>query len=65
MAPDHASARVIARQEDIGWSLLCNTVIVFDDTGEILPNGTTVRPNRPAPPSRRVRAHSQPVAAAA
>jgi hypothetical protein len=48
-APDHASARVIARQEDLGWSLLCNKVIVFEDTGEILPGGAVVQPNRPAP----------------
>jgi len=29
-----------------GWSLLCNGVIVFDDTGEILPDGTMIAPHR-------------------
>jgi uncharacterized protein DUF5999 len=27
---------------------LCNGVIVFDDTGEILPDGRVVAPHRPA-----------------
>jgi hypothetical protein len=40
----------MVRQDDLGWSLLCNRVIVFDDTGEILPDGTVVAPDRPAPP---------------
>jgi hypothetical protein len=48
-APDHAFARVMVRQDDIGWSLLCNRVIVFDDTGEILPDGTVLAPDRAGP----------------
>ena len=60
-APDHAFARVIAHQVDLGWSLLCNGVIVFDDSGEILPNGSVVGPNRPLP---RRQGH-QPVAISA
>jgi len=31
-----------------GWSLLCNGVIVFDDMGEILPDGRVVPPHRRA-----------------
>jgi hypothetical protein len=31
---------------DQGWSLLCNGVILFEDTGEILPTGRTVEPRR-------------------
>ena len=31
-----------------GWSLLCNGVVLFEDTGEILPDGTSVAPHRPA-----------------
>jgi Family of unknown function (DUF5999) len=27
-----------------GWSLLCNGVIVFDDMGEILPDGRVIAP---------------------
>ncbi len=46
-APDHDAARVVAAHPEQGWSLLCNGVIVFDDTGEILPNRTCVAPHRP------------------
>ncbi len=35
------------RHPEQGWSLLCNGVVVFDDTGEILPDGRTVAPHRP------------------
>jgi hypothetical protein len=31
-----------------GWSLLCNGVVVFDDTGELLPDGAMIAPHRPA-----------------
>jgi hypothetical protein len=44
---DHAAARTIAAHPEQGWSLLCNGVIVFDDTGELLPGGRIVLP-RPA-----------------
>lgn len=62
MAPDHAAARVLVHQDDLGWSLLCNGVIVFDDTGEILPSGRTVAPLRYPAPSRTARS-TTPVAA--
>ena len=29
--------------------MLCNGVIVFDDGGEMLPDGRAVAPDRPAP----------------
>ncbi|KWX02225.1 hypothetical protein LI90_3268 [Carbonactinospora thermoautotrophica] len=29
-----------------GWSLLCNGVVLFEDTGELLPDGTAVPPSR-------------------
>jgi len=49
-ASDHGAARVIASYPHQGWSLLCNGVVVFDDTGELLPDGTPLPPNRgPAP----------------
>ena len=35
--PDHDAARTIAFHPEQGWSLLCSGVIVFDDTGELLP----------------------------
>ena len=44
--PAHESARTVASHPTQGWSLLCNGVVVFDDTGEILPDGTTVAPHR-------------------
>jgi hypothetical protein len=45
--PDHAAARVVAAHLEQGWSLLCNGVIVFADTGEILPSRVSVAPHRP------------------
>ncbi|ALO08207.1 hypothetical protein AQF52_2612 [Streptomyces venezuelae] len=30
-----------------GWSLLCNGVLLFEDTGELLPDGQIVAPHRP------------------
>ncbi len=46
-APDHDAAHVVASHPEQGWSLLCNGVVVFDDTGEILPSGTCLAPHRP------------------
>lgn len=43
----HDAARVIACHPGQGWSLLCNGVVLFEDTGEILPDGRTVAPHRP------------------
>jgi hypothetical protein len=45
--PDHDAARVVHGHPEQGWSLLCNGVVVFDDTGELLPDGSTVAPHRP------------------
>jgi hypothetical protein len=40
---------VVAAHPEQGWSLLCNGIILFEDTGEILPDGRTVKPcARPA-----------------
>ncbi|WP_284346958.1 DUF5999 family protein [Frankia sp. Cppng1_Ct_nod] len=47
--PDRDAARVTIRHCDQGWSLLCNGVILFDDTGEILPTGGIVEPRRVLP----------------
>ena len=43
----HDAARTVARHPEQGWSLLCNGVVVFDDTGELLPDGRTIAPHRP------------------
>jgi uncharacterized protein DUF5999 len=47
-ASDHDAARVVASHPEQGWSLLCNGVLLFDDTGELLPDGHSVAPHRPA-----------------
>lgn len=47
LASDHMAARVMAGQPRQGWSLLCNGVILFDDGGELLPDGRAVSPDRP------------------
>ena len=52
-ASDHDAARVVARHPEQGWVLLCNGVVVFDDTGELLPDRRTVAPHRPACPGLR------------
>jgi Family of unknown function (DUF5999) len=46
-APDREAARVVASHPEQGWSLLCNGVVLFDDTGELLPDGRVIAPHRP------------------
>ncbi|GAA4620721.1 DUF5999 family protein [Actinoallomurus vinaceus] len=41
-APDHDAARLVSYHPEQGWGLLCNGVIVFEDTGELLPDGRSV-----------------------
>jgi hypothetical protein len=36
---DRDAAHVISAHPEQGWSLLCNGVVVFEDFGELLPNG--------------------------
>jgi len=48
-AMDHDAARIVACHPEQGWSLLCNGVVVFDDTGEILPDGRIEGPHRSVP----------------
>ena len=45
--PAHEAAHTVASHFDQGWSLLCNGVVLFEDTGEILPDGRVVGPHRP------------------
>ena len=45
-APDHLAAWIVADQPGQGWSLLCNGVILFDDAGELLPDGRAAAPER-------------------
>jgi hypothetical protein len=46
---DREAARTVAGHPEQGWSLLCNGVVLFDDTGELLPDGRVVLPHRPDP----------------
>ncbi|MFJ2736126.1 DUF5999 family protein [Streptomyces sp. NPDC087317] len=46
-SPDHAAAHAVAGHPEQGWSLLCNGVLVFEDTGELLPDGQVFAPHRP------------------
>jgi hypothetical protein len=49
-AQDHDAARIVASFPEQGWSLLCNGVIVFEDNGELMPDGRSVGAQRgPAP----------------
>jgi Family of unknown function (DUF5999) len=45
-APDREAAHSLASFPAQGWTLLCNGVIAFDDTGEVLPDGTMIEPHR-------------------
>jgi hypothetical protein len=45
-APDWAAAHVVASHPEQGWSLLCNGVVLFEDTGALLPSGESVSPGR-------------------
>ncbi len=42
------AARIRHAHPEQGWSLLCNGVVLFDDTGELLPDGRVVVPHSPA-----------------
>jgi hypothetical protein len=35
-------AAVVSSRPEQGWSLLCNGVVLFDDDGELLPDGRAV-----------------------
>lgn len=45
-APDCEAAHVVTSHPEQGWSLLCNGVVLFEDTGAILPNGMIVPPHQ-------------------
>lgn len=46
-ALDHEAAHTLVAHPEQGWSLLCNGVVLFEDTGELLPDGRVVAPHRP------------------
>lgn len=43
---DREAARVVSGHPEQGWSLLCNGLIVFEDTGGLLPDCSVVAPHR-------------------
>ncbi|WNM30837.1 DUF5999 family protein [Streptomyces sp. Li-HN-5-11] len=45
-AADARAPHVVIARPEQGWSLLCDGAIVFDDTGELLPDGRVVAPHR-------------------
>jgi Family of unknown function (DUF5999) len=45
-AADHEAAVPVATHPEQGWSLLCNGVVLFEDTGELLPDGRIIGPRR-------------------
>ena len=51
-APDREAAHTIVSHPEQGWSLLCNGVVIFEDTGELLPGGAFIAPHRPHRPRR-------------
>ena len=48
-APDHDAARCVTSHPEQGWSLLCNGVVCFEDTGELLPDGRVIASRRQGP----------------
>ena len=46
-APDREAAHTVVSHPEQGWSLLCNGVVIFEDTGELLPDGACIEPHRP------------------
>jgi hypothetical protein len=62
--PDREAARTIISHPEQGWSLLCNGIVVFEDTGELLPDGEPIAPHRPtdliSQPARRAGRQESP-----
>jgi hypothetical protein len=46
--PDREAARTVASHPEQGWTLLCNGLFLFEDTGDIRPDGRIDDPRRPA-----------------
>ncbi|WP_439794476.1 DUF5999 family protein [Streptomyces agglomeratus] len=48
-ASDGQAAQVRVHRPEAGWSVLCNGMLLFDDTGCLRPDGVIVKPSRPLP----------------
>jgi len=57
-APDRDAARIVSSHPEQGWNLLCNGVVTFEDTGELLPDGSIIAPRKPHPCETRDHSHS-------
>jgi len=47
-AVDREAAHVVVSHPEQGWSLLCNGIVLFEDTGALLPDGESIPPHRGA-----------------
>jgi hypothetical protein len=47
-AADRDAALVVSSHPEQGWSLRCNGVVSFDDEGDLLPDGSSIPPQRVA-----------------
>jgi hypothetical protein len=57
------AARVEVSHPEQGWSMLCNGVVLFDDAGGLLPDGSEIGPVEGASvPRQRARAMYVPAA---
>jgi hypothetical protein len=45
-AADISAPHPVAAHPEQGWTLLCDGSIVFDDTGELHPDGSVIPPHR-------------------
>ena len=59
-APDRAAARISTGPPEQGWNLLCNGIVLFEDTGMLLPDGTITEPPPRSRPHTRRRPAAQP-----
>jgi hypothetical protein len=45
-ATDRDAAHVLVSHPEQGWSLLCNGIVLFEDFGELLPDGQSIGARR-------------------
>jgi hypothetical protein len=48
-AGDREAACLVAYHPEQGWGLLCNGVVIFEDTGGLMPDGRIVPAHRTVP----------------
>jgi hypothetical protein len=64
-AVDREAAHVVVSHPEQGWSLLCNGIVLFDDTGALLPDGQSIPPHQLAAAQAPARRHQLSVLVAA